>query len=362
MIPFIDLKSQQRQIKDKIQARINTVLEHGQYIMGPEVAELEQKLADYIGTKHAIAVSSGTDAILMALMVLDVKPGDEIIVPDFTFFATASMITLLGAKPITIDIDPKTYNMNPSLIEAKITSRTKAIIPVSLYGQCVDMDAINTIANKHNIPVIEDGCQSFGAIYKGKKSLALSTIGCTSFFPSKPLGCYGDSGAIFTDNDELAHKMTEIRVHGQKAGGRYLHVRQGINGRIDSIQAGILIEKLAIFDEEMKKRPEIAAKYSEALKDKFIVPFIEDHNTSAWAQYTIQVDNREKFCNKLQQAGIPTAIHYPMPLSKLPVYESLKLETWNISYDVSQKVVSLPMGPYLAISDQKTIIEQILSF
>src|SRR5690554_7319717 len=282
---FVDLAAQQARIKDKIDANIQKVLAHGKYILGPEVAELEQRLAEFCGAKHCITVANGTDALQIAQMALGVGHGDEVIVPGFSYIATAETPAVLGAKPVYVDIDPKTYNMDPAKLEAAITPRTKAIIPVSLYGQCADFDAINAIAAKHGIPVIEDGAQSFGASYKGRKSCNLSTIGCTSFFPSKPLGCYGDGGAIFTNDEELATTMRQIARHGQER--RYHHVRVGVNSRLDTLQAAILLPKLAILDDEIHKRQHVAEKYNELLGSDFITPHIEQHNQSAWAQYTI---------------------------------------------------------------------------
>ena len=354
MIPFIDLQAQYRRIGPQINARIQQVLDHGQFIMGPEVYELEEKLAAYVGVKHALAVSSGTDALLIALMGLGVGPGDEVIVPDFTFFATASMATFLGAKPISVDIDPRTYTMDPNELKQVITKRTKAIIPVGLYGQCADMDAINQIADAAQIPVIEDACQSFGAIYKGKKSGALSQVGCTSFFPSKPLGCYGDGGAIFTDDDELAELMKSIRIHGHK-GHKYYHVVQGLNGRMDTMQAAVLLEKLSIFDEELAQRQVIAQRYNDILSSKFAVPYVPDYSKSAWAQYTIEVDNREQVMEKAEGAGIPTMVHYPKLLSEQEFLKQFEMKTGKHALAASRRVMSLPMGPYLTKEQQQEI-------
>ncbi|HHQ4539203.1 TPA: DegT/DnrJ/EryC1/StrS family aminotransferase, partial [Aeromonas veronii] len=322
---FIDLMAQQARIKDKIDAAIQTVLQHGSYILGPEVAELEQKLAEFTGTKHCITVANGTDALQIAQMAFGIGPGDEVITPGFTYIATAETVALLGAKPVYVDVCPKTYNLDPTKLEAAITPNTKAIIPVSLYGQCADYDAINTIAAKYNIPVIEDAAQSFGASYKGKRSCNLTTVACTSFFPSKPLGCYGDGGAIFTNDDELALVMRQIARHGQDR--RYHHIRVGVNSRLDTLQAAILLPKLAIFSEELKLRDKIAARYQRLLNNVGIktTPFIEPHNTSSWAQYSIRVKNRELVQQRLQQAGIPTAIHYPIPLNKQPAVEDVNV-------------------------------------
>ena len=360
MIPFIDLKTQYRNIEDKIKSRINTVLEHGQYIMGPEVKELEGKLAEYVGVKHAIGCSSGTDALLIALMALNVGPGDEVIVPDFSFFATSEVVSFLGAKPIFVDVDPETYNMNPELMKDAITANTKAIMPVSLYGQCADFDEINEIAAKHSIPVIEDGAQSFGAEYKGKKSCGLTTIGCTSFFPSKPLGGYGDGGAIFTNDDELASKMRQVLNHGQS--GRYIHTRIGMNGRLDSLQAAVLIEKLEIFPKEVQDRQVVAKRYIDALKDKFKTPTVKEHNLSAWAQFTIEVEDREKFQELMKEKGVPTAVHYPGALSAQPVYHGEYDDVENeVTNRASSHVVSLPFHPYMDEETQNKVIEAVLS-
>jgi UDP-2-acetamido-2-deoxy-ribo-hexuluronate aminotransferase len=351
---FIDLKSQYELLKEEIDSGIQRVLNHGQYILGPEVAELEEKLASFVGTKYCISVANGTDALQIAQMAFGIGSGDEVITPGFTYIATAETVALLGAKPIYVDIHPKTFNLDVQLLEAAITPRTKAIIPVSLYGQCANFDAINAVASKYNIPVIEDAAQSFGATYKGRRSCNLSTVACTSFFPSKPLGCYGDGGAIFTNDDELAKVMRQIARHGQDR--RYHHVRVGINSRLDTIQAAILLPKLAILDQEIMARQQVANQYDDLLKttQAISIPFIEEGNQSAWAQYTIRVPNREKVQNKLQQNGIPTAVHYPTPLNKQPaVYDgSAKLP---IGDKVSNEVMSLPISPTLSKSDQITV-------
>lgn len=356
---FIDLATQQERIHDKLQAKIQKVLSHGKYILGPEVNELEEKLAEYTGTKYCITCANGTDALQIALMSLGIGPGDEVITPGFTYIATAETVALLGAKPMYVDIDSKTYNLDPNLLETAITSRTKAIIPVSLYGQCADFDAINQIAAKHNLPVIEDAAQSFGATYKGKKSCNLSTIACTSFFPSKPLGCYGDGGAIFTNDEKLATIIRQIARHGQDR--RYHHIRIGINSRLDTLQAAILLPKLEILDDEMLARRQVATTYTELLNKAGIMttPFIEPHNESAWAQYTIQVDNRDEVQTKLKEQGIPTAVHYPIPLNKQPAVASdVKLPVGDA---VAQKVISLPMHPYLQSLDQQYIVSTLLA-
>lgn len=355
---FIDLAAQQARIKDKIDAGIQAVLNHGQYILGPEVAELEQQLAAFVGAKHCITVANGTDALQIAQMAFGIGLGDEVITPGFTYIATAETVALLGAKPVYVDVCPKTYNLDPTLLEAAITPRTKAIIPVSLYGQCADFDAINAIAEKHGIPVIEDAAQSFGATYKGKKSCNLSTVACTSFFPSKPLGCYGDGGAIFTNDDELAVVLRQIARHGQDR--RYHHIRVGVNSRLDTLQAAILLPKLEIFAEELVLRQQVAERYNKLLNEAGILttPFIEAHNTSAYAQYTIQVENREQVQAKLQEAGIPTAVHYPIPLNKQPAVADAAVSL-PVGDAVAEKVMSLPMHPYLAEEELAKVVASL---
>lgn len=344
---FVDLKAQYLRLKPVIDARIQTVLNHGQFILGPEVAELESRLAARTGSEHCISCASGTDALLLAMMALGIGPGDEVVTSPFTFFATGEMIALLGAVPVFVDIDPETYNIDPAKIEAAITPRTKAIMPVSLYGQCADMDPINEIAAKHGLAVIEDAAQSFGGTYKGRESGTLSTIGCTSFFPSKPLGCYGDGGALFTNDDDLARKMLELRNHGQD--GRYHHVSIGINGRLDTLQATVLLAKLDVFDEELEARQRVADAYSEQLGDAVRTPVVRDGFTSAWAQYTVEVDDRDAVQQVLQQAGVPTAVHYPAPLHLQPVFAHMNLTEGNFPHSerAGKRVLSLPLHPYL---------------
>lgn len=355
---FIDLKSQYHRLKADIDAGIQRVLSHGQFILGPEVAELEEKLAAYTGAKYSISVANGTDALQIALMALGIGPGDEVITPGFTYIATAETVALLRAKPVYVDIDARTYNLDPSLLEAAITPRTKAIIPVSLYGQCADFDAINAIAARHGIPVIEDAAQSFGASYKGRKSCNLSTIACTSFFPSKPLGCYGDGGAIFTNDDELAKVMRQIARHGQDR--RYHHVRVGVNSRLDTIQAAILLPKLAILDEEMSQRQEVAARYGRLLNEVGIstTPFVESHNISAWAQYTVRVQNREAVQQQLLESGVPTVVHYPIPLNKQPAVADANVEL-PIGNQIAAQVLSLPLSPRLSEALQDEVVAAI---
>jgi UDP-2-acetamido-2-deoxy-ribo-hexuluronate aminotransferase len=361
---FIDLKAQYKRLKSEIDAGIQRVLDHGQYILGPEVAELEEKLASYTGSKYCISVANGTDALQIAQMALGIGPSDEIITPGFTYIATAETVALLRAKPVYVDIDPRTYNLDPKLLEEAITPRTKAIIPVSLYGQCADFDEINAIASKYGIPVIEDAAQSFGASYKGRKSCNLSTIACASFFPSKPLGCYGDGGAIFTNDDELAKVMRQISRHGQDR--RYHHVRVGVNSRLDTIQAAILLPKLAVLDDELSLRQEAADKYKELfekldgdLGSKTIdPPHIEKYNSSAWAQYTVQVENRSLIQETLKNNGIPTAVHYPIPLNKQPAVADDAAQL-PVGDAVARRVMSLPLYPYMKPEDQLNVVTAI---
>ena len=361
---FIDLAAQQRRIKDKIDARIQEVLAHGKYIMGPEVKELEQKLATFIGVKHCITCSSGTDALLIALMALDIQPGDEVITVPYTWISTAEVIALLHAKPVFVDIQSHTFNIDPDLIEAAITPRTKAIMPVSIYGQCADMARINAIAEKHGIPVIEDGAQSFGATHHGKKSCGLSAIGCTSFFPSKPLGCYGDGGAIFSNEDPLAEKMRQIRVHGQKI--KHQHPLVGINGRLDTMQAAILLEKLAIFPEECRLRWEAGQRYNELLSGVrgIQAPPISEGNDSVYAQYTILSENRDKVSMALKVEGIPSVAYYAVPLHLQGAFGDLvhKPGDFPVAERVASQCLSLPMYPYLTAEDQKHIASILKDF
>lgn len=358
-IDFIDLKAQQSLIREDIERRIKAVLDHGLYIGGPEITELEKKLAEFIGVKHCIACANGTDALMVAMMSLGIGHGDEVITPPFTFFATGEMIAVLGAKPVFVDIDPKSYNIDPGKIQAKITSKTKAIMPVSLYGQCADMDRIKNIAEINNLPVIEDGAQSLGATYKKQMSCGLSDIGCTSFFPSKSLGCYGDGGACFTNDDKLAEKMRWIRSHGQEK--RYYHKVLGLNSRLDSIQAAILLSKFTLFPDEIKSRAQIGQRYTEYLSGVVQTPYIESFNTSVYAQYTIEVDNREKVVKALEAKGIPTAVHYPLPLNLQPALSYLGEGpgSYPISDRASMRVLSLPMHPYLKRADQDYVIEAV---
>ncbi|MBT2342222.1 MULTISPECIES: DegT/DnrJ/EryC1/StrS family aminotransferase [Pseudomonas] len=359
MIEFIDLKKQQLRIKDQLDAALQRVLAHGQYILGPEVTELEQKLASFVGAKHCITCANGTDALQIALMALGVGTGDEVITPGFSYIATAEAAAVLGAKVVYVDVDAKTYNMDPGLLETKITPRTKAIIPVSLYGQCADFDAINAIASKYGVPVIEDAAQSFGATYKGKRSCSLSTIACTSFFPSKPLGCYGDGGAMFTDDDQLAVTLRQIARHGQDR--RYHHIRIGMNSRLDTLQAAVLLQKLEIFEEEVKLRQSVAQQYSSLLNEAGLLttPYISDTSTSVFAQYTIKVPERSQVQDKLKAQGVPTVVHYPIPLNKQPAVADATV-VLAVGDEVAEQVLSLPMHPYLERSDIELIVMAVM--
>ncbi len=357
---FTDLKAQYAALKPGIDARIQRVLDHGQYIMGPEVRELEEKLAAFTGSKHCITVASGTEALLIALMALDLKPGDEVITTPFTFAATAETILLAGLEPVFVDVEPDTCNIDAKLIEAKITPRTKAIMPVSLYGQVADMDEINAIAAKHGLAVIEDAAQSFGALYKGRRSCALSTFGATSFFPSKPLGCYGDGGALFTDDDSLARAAREIRVHGQSA--RYTHTRLGVGGRMDTLQCAIVLAKLERFDWELQRREQIGARYRRLLAD---VPgvtqvAVRTDRNSVYAQYTVMVEDRAAVQAALTAAGVPTAVHYPKPLHLQPAYAAHCCpECCEVSIALAERVLSVPMSADLSEADQERVVEAL---
>ena len=356
---FIDLKSQYEVLKSDIDARIKKVLNHGQYILGPEVSELEESLKEYTGAKHCITVANGTDALQIAQMALGIGVGDEVITPGFAYIATAETISLLGAKPIYIDVDPHTFCMDQNDLEAAITERTKAIIPVSLYGQCANFDAINMIARRYNIPVIEDAAQSFGASQGGAKSCNLSDIACTSFFPSKPLGCYGDGGAIFTSDDQLAKIIRQIARHGQES--RYHHVRVGVNSRLDTIQAAILLAKLKVLDQEINRREELANLYTNYLQQlpmHIEPPRILEANLSSWAQYTVKTSNRDALKNRLNSFGIPTVIHYPAPLNMQPAVADLNVEL-PVGNLLSMQVLSLPCSASLKDSDILRVVELI---
>jgi UDP-2-acetamido-2-deoxy-ribo-hexuluronate aminotransferase len=354
---FVDLKSQYAILKAAIDDRIHAVLERGQFIMGPEVAELERRLGARTGSRYCIGCASGTDALLIALMALGVGPGDEVVTSPFTFVATAETISLLGARPVFVDIDSRTYNLDVTVLDEVITSRTKAIVAVSLFGQCADFDAINVIASARDIPVIEDAAQSFGATYKGRPSCNLSTIGCTSFFPSKPLGCYGDGGACFTNDEALATRMQQIRVHGQDR--RYHHALLGINGRLDTIQAAVLLAKLEVFEAEIAARARLGRTYTEWLQDAVKTPYVEPYNTCVYAQYTIQADDRRALQDELTANGIPTAVHYPIPLHLQPAFSvpGVGCGSFPRAETAAERVISLPLHPYLSEGDQARVVK-----
>ena len=358
---FTDLKAQYRAVKKSVDGRIQRVLDHGQFIMGPEVRELEEKLEAYTGARHCVTVASGTEALLISMMALGIKPGDEVITSPFTFIATAEMIVLLGAKPVFVDVEEDTANIDTRNIEAAITPRTRAIMPVSLYGQPSDMDEINDIGAKHGLPVIEDAAQSFGATYKGRKSCNLSTIGCTSFFPSKPLGCYGDGGAIFTDDPELAKAMREIRVHGQS--GRYNHTRIGVGGRMDSIQCAVVLAKLERFEWELRRRAELGPAYDRllALLAPAVCPIrVKGDRTSVYGQYTIRAPQRERIQEELKRRGIPAAVHYPLSLHQQPAYAKAHSgQLFPGSEKLAREVLSLPMSADLTEVDQRRVVSAI---
>lgn len=353
-IPFIDLKTQYVELKQSIDGRIQKVLDHGQYIMGPEVAEMEQKLAAYVGVRHCISVSSGTEALLIALMALGIGPGDEVITSPFTFAATAEVIVLVGATPVFVDIEPDTCNIDPRLVEQAITDKTKAIMPVSLYGQTADMRALEAIARSHDLPIIEDAAQSLGATHHGHQSGGISTFGCVSFFPSKPLGCYGDGGALFTDNDALAKVAREIRIHGQER--RYVHSRVGVGGRMDTLQCAVVLAKLERFEWEIERRVALGQTYLDLLAgiNSIGLPVVRPENTCVWAQFTVRVANREAVVEALKKHGIPTAIHYPIPLHKQKAYAHIaRLASPLVEAErAAASVMSLPFHPYLSEATQ----------
>lgn len=359
MVNFIDLAAQQARIKDEIDVAMASVLSHGKFINGPEVDELEAALCSYTGAEYCISCANGTDALQIALMALDVGPGDEVITPGFSYIATAETAALLGATLVYVDIDPQTYNIDTTLLDAAITSKTKAIIPVSLYGQCANFDAINKTASKHGITVIEDAAQSFGATYGNRKSCNLSDIACTSFFPSKPLGCYGDGGAIFTSDSTLADKLRQIARHGQTK--RYHHVRVGINSRLDTLQAAILLIKLTILDDEIKARQKVADSYTDQLNTTthITTPEIGDGLQCAWAQFTIRAADRDAVIDNLNKQNIPSAIHYPLPLYKQPAVSDASLSLQNCEA-AAQQVLSIPMHAYMTDSDIQHVVNALI--
>jgi len=362
-VPFLDLKRQYEEIRDEVGEAIGRVLDSGQYVLGDEVAAFEREFAAYCGSRHAIAVNSGTSALHLALLAAGVGPGDEVITVPMTFVATVAAIDYIGARAVLVDVDPATYTMDAARLEAAITPRTRAIMPVSLYGQCADFAAINAVAARHRLPVIDDAAQSFGATQDGRRSCSLSLIGSTSFFPSKPLGAYGDGGALFTDDDALAKLMREIRVHGQDR--RYNHPRLGINGRLDTLQAAVLLAKLEVFDEEVAARGRVGARYGELIREAFagheervLTPWLAPGNTSVYAQYTIEVDERDAVESRMKARGIPTAVHYPMPLHLQPLFESMGLRKGAFPHSerASRRVISLPMHPYLGEEQQRAVV------
>lgn len=364
---FIDLKSQYALLRDAIGTRIQTVLDNGQYIMGPEVGELERLLANFAGTRHALSCSSGTDALLLALMAWNIKPGDAVFVPAFTFVATAEAVALVGATPVFVDVLPDTFNIDPESLASAVDAIEKAgqlrpacVIPVDLFGQPANYDAIAEIASRHQLLVLADAAQGFGATWHGKPVGSLGTITATSFFPAKPLGGYGDGGAVFTDDDDLADRMRSIRVHGQGA-DRYDNVRLGINGRLDTIQAAILIEKLKIFPAEIQARQQVADRYNEGLRGCAVTPVLADGATSVWAQYTIQVDRRDDVIAHLKAAKIPVGVYYPRPLHLQPPYVGYPRVPGGLPVcdALALKVLSLPMHPYLDGKSQDEVIAAV---
>ena len=367
-IDFIDLKAQQKKIRPSLDRRIAKVLDNGKYILGPEVTELEELLARYVGKKHCVSCGNGTDALLMALMAYDARPGDAIFTSPFTFIATAEVIALTGATPVFVEIGERTYNIDPASLATAIESlgRTKpglkarGIIPVDLFGQPADYDAIAAVARRHGLFILEDAAQGFGATYKGEKTCAFGDIAATSFFPAKPLGCYGDGGAIFSDDDAIAEKLRSIRVHGQGT-DKYDNVRIGINGRLDTIQAAVLLAKMELFDEELKLREKVAARYTRLLKDSVVTPYVAPYNTSCWAQYSVQVSHRDSVLPKLKTKNIPTAIYYPKPLHLQDAfcYLGYKQGEFPITESVAGKIFSLPMHPYLDEVTQDLIVSAV---
>lgn len=361
---FIDLQAQQDRIRPSLEARMAAVLAHGRYILGPEVAELEGRLASYVGARHCIGVANGTDALQLALLALGIGPGDEVITPSFSYVAAAEMIELVGATTVFVDVEPASYNIDPEAIEAAITPRTRAIVAVDLYGQCADYDRIGDIAERHGIIVIEDAAQSFGASYKGRRAGSFGAIATTSFFPSKPLGCYGDGGACFTNDDAIALSLRQLRAHGQ--GKRYHHLRVGTNSRLDTLQAAILLAKLDIFDDELAARQRVAERYSQTIShvlrgDEVVLPQLAPHNSSPYAQYTIAVDDRDGVAARLNAAGVPTAIHYPIPLARQPMFAGRDFAPLPVSDRSAARVLSLPMHPYLDEATQDTVVAALVA-
>lgn len=358
---MIDLVAQQARLRPDLEQAIEGVLRHGRYVNGPEIAALERRLAGFICVEYGLGVSSGTAGLLIALLALGVGPGDEVITSPFTFVASAETIALTGARPVFVDIDPKTYNLDPEQLTRAITPASRAVVAVNLYGQCADFDRINAVAGQYGLPVIEDGCQSLGASYKGRKACGLATIGVTSFFPSKPLGGYGDGGAVFTNDPALAEVMAEIRDHGQT--GRYRHQRLGLNGRLDSLQAAILLAKFDAFEQELHLRRQLAERYTGLLQSVpgLVTPYVENHNSSVYAQYTLRLEERDRLAKGLRDSGIATAVHYPVPLHLQPVFQSLGYRPGDfpVAEAAARQVLSLPIGPYLTPSQQQYVVEQL---
>ncbi len=367
-IDFIDLKTQQKRIRDSLEQRIKKVMDHGAYIMGPEIAELEEKLAHYVGVKHCIVCGSGTDALLMPLMAYGIKPGDAVFTSPFTFIATAEVVALLGATAVFVDIDPRTYNIDPIKLEEEIQKflknnsgrKARGIIPVDLFGQTADYDPIEAVAKKYNLFVLQDAAQSFGATYKGRKAGSMGNVAATSFFPAKPLGCYGDGGAIFCNNDEMMQKLRSIRVHGQGS-DKYNNVRIGINGRLDTMQAAVLLAKMEIFDEEVHLRNSIAARYTQKLQHSVTTPFVPKDYVSVWAQYSVLVQQRDEMINRLKSRGVPTAVYYPKPLHLQEAFSSLGYQRGDfpVSERIADSIFSVPMHPYLREDVQDYIVKSI---
>ena len=364
-VPYLDLKPQYKALEVAINERIQNVLNHGQFILGPEVEECERALSSFVGSRFCLTAASGTDALMMILMAMGIKRGDEVITTPFSFFATAEVISLVGAEPVFVDIEPLTFNIDASKIEKAITKKTKAIMPVSLYGQPADFDEINEIGKRHGIPVIEDAAQSFAAPYKGKKSCNLTYVSATSFFPAKPLGCYGDGGAVFTNDEVLNNKLAQIRVHGQAS--RYHHVEMGINGRLDTIQCAVLIEKLKRYEWEMAKRNEIATRYGEDLSDLgsngkgvCITPVVLKDRGSVWAQYTVRVKKRDEFASRMKDMGVPTSVHYPSPLHHQPVYAYLREKfSMPVAEQAAKEVICLPMFPDMTTEQVDAVVKAV---
>lgn len=358
-IDFANLKLGYMAHQEVFEKEISRVLSSASYIMGPEIEKLESELSQFTGAKHSITCSSGTDALLLAMMALGIKPGDEVITTPFTFISTAETIALLGAKPVFVDIDKETFNIDVNQIETKITHKTKAIIPVSLFGQVADMDEINRLAEKHNLSVIEDAAQSFGATYKGEKSCNLSTIACTSFFPAKPLGCFGDGGAVFTSNNALAEKIKSLRVHGQTQ--PYTHKHIGLGARLDNLQAAVLLIKLKSYNEAINMRQAAAERYHKMLHGMIKKPVVKSYNTSVWAQYSIKIPSRDLIKSKLKEQGIPTAVYYPKPLHLQKCFEYLNYKTGDfpVSEKAAEEIISLPINPYITEVEQEFIIEEL---